>query len=217
MEEKFENLEYATLKQAKAYDTITKIHGFRMHSPLVKLILRIKKEGLLLDMGCGPARELVKIVRHSRIEAIGLDISLNMLKIAKENLKERLSDRVRFVLADMHNLPFKINAFEIIISLNALHHTKDIESILAKAQSLLKPNGIIIIQDLILLPKFLQNLYTFLFYSFCTKEMKKQYRDSLEVGKSLEEWQGIVNNSFLKGAKILKVWPHFVIIIKEFN
>jgi len=77
---------------------------------LIKNIL--KPTGLVLDLACGTGR-LVTPLNKVGFDAVGLDISSNLLKIAKTRLAS-----IRLVRADMRLLPFKLRGFATAVSMD---------------------------------------------------------------------------------------------------
>ena len=215
----YEEMEYSSPKEAKVYDDIVKLYGFVMLSPVAKRLLKIKKEGRLLDIGCGTGRFIEKVLRGSDFSATGLDISSHMLKVAEKNINDsNLASRATFRHGDLNNLPVEGKSFDAVTCLNALHHIEDIKKAVSGFEKVLKPNNsVILIQDLIKLPKALQRLSVFLFYWFASKEMRGQYEESLKGARSVKEWRDIVDNTFLKGADVKVIFPGFIQIVKEIN
>lgn len=216
----FEEQAYPDLKEAQAYNKIINLYGFYLHFPAIRKILQLRKEGIILDVGCGGAQTLINIVKRSKMKAVGLDISAAMLSVAKRNIGGQ--DRnIALVRAEMVFLPFK-NVFDLVICLNALHHSSAVLKTIDQMYGVLKSNlagrkkGIILIYDVIRLPKILQKLCVCVFGVLYTKKMRRQYRDSLRGALSLKEWRDIVNNSVLKGAKISMFLPHHLMLVKEF-
>lgn len=76
---------------------------------------------MVLDIGCGYGRVLIPASIHSPGMLVGIDISDEMLRIARE-YSERLNRRPALVHASAHMLPFKANAFDIAYSLLTLQH-----------------------------------------------------------------------------------------------
>lgn len=74
-----------------------------------------KTRGLILDLCCGTGRH--SILLHKRgWDIVGLDISPNLLKIAKERMAEK---HTRFPLAraEMRHLPFQTETFGLVINM----------------------------------------------------------------------------------------------------
>ena len=70
----------------------------------------------LLDIGCGAGRNAVPLAREGW-QVIGTDLSLPMLIAATARVAdERLTPRVRVLLAPMDQLPFRAASFDFIIA-----------------------------------------------------------------------------------------------------
>lgn len=80
------------------------------------LLEYIKKNEKLLDLGCGNGR-LYKMLKKLSIDYIGIDISEELIKKAKENNPE-----VNFIVGSALDLPFKNEIFDKVISIAVLHH-----------------------------------------------------------------------------------------------
>lgn len=72
----------------------------------------LKPEGLILDLACGTARHSIPLTEDG-YSMVGVDSSLNLLKIAK-----RRGKGVQLVRGDMRFLPFKPEAFSATISMD---------------------------------------------------------------------------------------------------
>lgn len=70
----------------------------------------------VLDVGCGPAGDLVRICRDSGDTSyVGLDISEEAILQARKRFPEK-----SFIIGDAVKLPFKDNTFELVFSLDTL-------------------------------------------------------------------------------------------------
>ena len=72
----------------------------------------LKPQGLILDLACGTGRHLISLSKGG-YEVVGLDASLNLLKIAKKRWKD-----AQLVRGDMRCLPFKTGAFSAAVSMD---------------------------------------------------------------------------------------------------
>ncbi|OIO18956.1 MAG: hypothetical protein CO029_04585 [Candidatus Magasanikbacteria bacterium CG_4_9_14_0_2_um_filter_41_10] len=83
----------------------------------IKPLKRFATKGnRILDIGCGNGR-LYQLFDDLSTEFTGIDISQNLIKIAKEKYPE-----ATFVVGDMRTLPFEDSSFDIAYSIAAVHH-----------------------------------------------------------------------------------------------
>ncbi|MBU4246208.1 MAG: class I SAM-dependent methyltransferase [Nanoarchaeota archaeon] len=78
---------------------------------------KLPKQSFVLDIGCGNGRHIIEAKKRG-LDAVGIDISKNMLKIAKKKTG------VPWVLGNVLALPFKENAFDNSICIAVVHHFK---------------------------------------------------------------------------------------------
>jgi ubiquinone/menaquinone biosynthesis C-methylase UbiE len=104
------------------------------------------RQGIAVDLGCGPG-SLVKelALRFPQLLVIGLDISLPMIKLAKERTR---IENVAFVVADVHHLPFQTQSIEMIVSHGAMHHWRELHRALAEVKKVLAEKGFVYLSDL---------------------------------------------------------------------
>lgn len=104
------------------------------HRRAIKLIQRYKKEGKLLDVGCGTG-EFLEVARGVGFAASGIEPSETACRIAgKEN------DVVR---GELKGISLKENTFDVVTLWSVLEHVPDPLSSLGKIHSCLKADGIL--------------------------------------------------------------------------
>jgi 2-polyprenyl-3-methyl-5-hydroxy-6-metoxy-1,4-benzoquinol methylase len=93
---------------------------------------------LILDVGCGMGR-FAEVATRWGARVVGIDLSL-ACEVAARNLGER-----EFVAlqADVLNLPFAPESFDLIYSIGVLHHTPNCEQAFKTLPQYLKPGGTI--------------------------------------------------------------------------
>ncbi len=100
----------------------------------------------LLDVGTGTGRVLEVLGRHVE-RGIGIDLSREMLQVARTNL-ERAGLRNCYVRhADMYALPLDEAAVDAVTFHQVLHFASDPARAIAEAARTLKPGGEIVIVD----------------------------------------------------------------------
>ncbi len=104
---------------------------------------RLLKDERILDMGCGWGRVTVRFAQKLRY-VIGMDISIEMLKLAKKRADE-FGVFFHAVCADIAHLPFKENSFDKIYSTLVLIHVskEDARKSVDQISTCLNKNGIV--------------------------------------------------------------------------
>jgi len=93
------------------WEAIVNVRNTQRETDFIESVL--SKKGTILDLCCGTGRH--SIILHKRgWKAIGLDLSKNLLTIAKQRMKE---ERAEFPLvrADMRHFPFRKHVFDAVI------------------------------------------------------------------------------------------------------
>jgi arsenite methyltransferase len=117
-------------------------------------------EELVLDVGCGRGLMLVGAAKRlTSGKAIGIDLwqqqdqANNSYAATLSNAAiEGVADRIEVKTADMRELPFPENYFDVIISNWAVHNLEievDRQKTLDEIIRVLKPNGTIVLSDII--------------------------------------------------------------------
>ncbi|MEP6898757.1 MAG: class I SAM-dependent methyltransferase [Rhodanobacter sp.] len=113
----------------------------------------------LLDLGCGRGAVLLMAAeRLARGSAVGIDIwsskdqSGNAMQVTRENaIAEGVADRVQLHTADMRQLPFESDSFDVIVSNVAIHNISASEGrdqAIDEAWRVLRPGGRLLIADI---------------------------------------------------------------------
>ncbi|EHP87387.1 class I SAM-dependent methyltransferase [Methanotorris formicicus] len=120
---------------AKEYDKAYSFEKLKWMREVENIIIskEIKKGFFVLDVGCGSGEQLKKLNN-----AVGLDISIEMAKIANKKTNKLV------VVGNAENLPFKNNTFDCVISFfGALNHV-NLDRALKEIRRVLKKDGIFI-------------------------------------------------------------------------
>ncbi len=100
---------------------------------MVKSLAEKTQRRLFLDLGCGTGNVL-KFGKKYFKRAIGVDVSFNMLKQARQSGLE-------VVQADILSLPFKSEVFDLVSIFSVLHHIYDYPLVFGQISRILKKEG----------------------------------------------------------------------------
>lgn len=103
----------------------------------------LENKGPVLDLCCGTGRHSIILSRHGW-NIIGLDLSRNLLAIAKEKMKQK-AEVFPLVRADMRYIPFKNQVFNAVVnmftSFGYLPSASEDLRCLSEVQRIMKGNG----------------------------------------------------------------------------
>lgn len=122
------------------YDSYRDKH--KMDNELEEIIKLLPEQAKVLDIGSGSGEPVAKFLVEKGINVTGIDISKNMVELARKNVPE-----ATFIQMDMIILNFDDNSFEGIICVYSLWHVpkKEHAQIYKAFQRILKPNGLLVI------------------------------------------------------------------------
>jgi SAM-dependent methyltransferase len=148
----FNNSSSPTGKKYTKQKTIGMIKASRtglapVYAPLAEQIVSdfdlSEKEGIGIDLGSGPGTLIVELCKRTKMHWINADINPNFFasfySLAEKN---GVSQQVSAISADAHNLPFKDNYADIIVSRGSYHFWKDKVRAFGEIYRVLKPGAV---------------------------------------------------------------------------
>jgi ubiquinone/menaquinone biosynthesis C-methylase UbiE len=100
----------------------------------------------ILDIGCGNGAISLPLLReHNRLTL--LDVSSNMLSIARSRIPAELLDDVETINEDFMQAELRLQSYDLILCLGVLAHVDSPADVIARIASLLKPDGSVIVQN----------------------------------------------------------------------
>jgi ubiquinone/menaquinone biosynthesis C-methylase UbiE len=106
-------------------------------------------EWLVLDVATGGGHTALKFAPHVS-KVIATDFTPRMLAAAKKFICEKGVANVAFESADAENLPFGDCSFDLVTCRIAPHHFPDCAGFIQMGSRVLKPGGLLLVQDHVL-------------------------------------------------------------------
>ncbi len=101
----------------------------------------------ILDIGCGNGAISLPLLTRCQCQHLTLmDISANMLALARENITPDLRNKVEFINENLMSFNFDPQGYDLVLCLGVLAHVDSPEAVIAKISGLLKPGGTLILE-----------------------------------------------------------------------
>lgn len=150
-------------KISKDYDKMNDVLSFKMHNGWKKRLIELsgaKKDDKVLDCasGTGDLAILFKQVVGEKGEVIATDFCNDMLKYAQPKA-EKLNLNIKSELADVMNLQFEDDAFDVSSISYGIRNVDDTPTALKEMARVIKPGGKIAILETGQPPVYLRPMY----------------------------------------------------------
>ncbi len=170
----------------------------------------LEKDTYLLDFGCGAGAITNKLAKETKaIEAI--DISSGMLQFAKKQAEENSIGNIKYMQTSIFDERFKDETFDAILAFNVLHYIEDMPSLIARINSLLKPNGVFISSTACLKEKRSLMRYLVLLLTKLGIMPKTNFYKKIELETLIENG----NFGIIKSERISKLPEYFIVSRKR--
>lgn len=135
-------------RSSKVYDFLARrlLRGFYRRLA-ADLAATVPAQAAVLDVGTGPGVLLGELARRRPdLRLTGVDLSADMIAAAERNLRT-FGDRASARVADVTELPFPDQSFDLIVSSLSLHHWDHPEAAARELARVLRPGGQLRIYD----------------------------------------------------------------------
>lgn len=162
--------------------------------------------GDTLEIGPGPGYLGLEWLKNTNGTTLtGLDVSTDMVEIAKHNAAEyEFTERARYLLADASDIPFRNNRFDCVFSNASLHEWVSPRQVLNEIDRVLRPGGSYYITDL---RRCMSNLWKWIVWFMAwPKEVRPYFMASVNESYTIEEVKDILRDTQLRNSSVSKAW-----------
>ncbi|HBE32395.1 MAG TPA: SAM-dependent methyltransferase, partial [Cyanobacteria bacterium UBA11368] len=160
---------------------------------------------LVLDAGTGTARIPVLLCQMRKAWQVkAIDLAENMLRIGSEHVTQAgLQQRIVLECFDAKQLPYPDAEFDMVVSNSLVHHLPDPLPFFLELKRVLKPNGAVLIRDLIRpADEATMNALVASIGAEYDAHQKQLFADSLHAALTLDEVNQLVAQAGLERVRI---------------
>ena len=169
---------------------------------IIQMCGLIKIGDTVVDLGCGSCNLLCILAElNPDSEFIGVDLSDEMLELARKNIKEKNIKNIKLIKQDITNIKeIDNNSIDVVISSMAIHHlpTKEmLTSLFAEIQRILKQEKRVYLYDFGKTKR--TETINFLLNTVTNEFVREDYRNSLMAAFTLQDFKNL-SKQYLGGS-----------------
>ncbi len=191
-------------RNAASWDQIRSLHvsDGAVEAAIRKLVGK-KPFQTMLDLGTGTGR-LLEIMAPLYRRGVGVDMSREMLAVARANLDRAGVHNAQVRQGDIYAPPVERDAFDLVTMHQVLHYLDDPQAAIREAARTLRPNGRLIIVDFAAHDlEFLREDHAHVRLGFLDRQIAEWFA---EVGLDLEETLEFEPRAGAEPALTVKLW-----------
>lgn len=170
--------------------------------------LGLKNASKVLEIGPGPAWITIVLAQENpSLKITGLEISEDMIKVARKNVKEAgIKGCIEFIqgsVSDMNEIPD--NSYDAVITHDSLHHWEKPKDAFNEINRVLKENGVFCIADGRRDIGFGAKIIFKIARLFIGKQMSFWWKSSINASYTPEEVRTMLDQTALKGKYEIKM------------
>jgi ubiquinone/menaquinone biosynthesis C-methylase UbiE len=147
----------------------------------------------ILEVGCGRGAGASRIIKEFNPSVLHvMDLDIRMVKKAKRILAPAEQGKLAFYVGDVVDLPYPDHNMDAVFCFGVLHHVPKWRDGLAEITRVLKPGGIL----------FIEELYPTLYQNFITRHILLHPTEDRFMG---EDFRSTAESMNLKLEKILEI------------
>jgi ubiquinone/menaquinone biosynthesis C-methylase UbiE len=131
------------------HESVLRSHKWRTAENSAAFLLpKLTPDKTLLDVGCGPGTVTIDLARVlSSGHVTGIDISEEVIEIARESLKVSGVRNVDFNVDNVYDLSFAENSFDVVYAHQVLQHLSNPVGALEEMRRVLHKGGLLAVRD----------------------------------------------------------------------